>query len=232
LGRATELNTSLSIIVPTYNEATVIVKLLAHLAEAGAEEVLVVDGSSADGTAELARVAGARVIEMPPCRALQMNAGARASVGDALLFLHADVRLGTDALSAIRNALRDRKIMGGNLNIIYEGGDLATACFTSVNRARRRWGIIYGDSGIFCRRAAFESLGGFQPWPILEDYDFARRLWNSGKLALLDAPIYVSARRWRNRGAFATMWTWFMIQGLYSIGVPARRLARLYQAVR
>ena len=223
---------TLSIVIPTYNEEAAIGPLLAHLAEAGAEEIVVVDGNSADRTAEIVRSAGVRLLQMPPCRALQMNAGARASRGAAFLFLHSDVRLGTGALAAIRGALCDPEVAGGNLDIVYDGGDFAAACFTGINRLRRRWGIFYGDSGIYCRRERFESLGGFQPWPILEDYDFARRLWRSGKLAFLDVPIYVSARRWKNSGLFATMWTWFLIQGLYALGMPPHRLARLYRAVR
>lgn len=226
------MSPALSIVIPTYNEETTIGPLLAQLIQSGAEEIVVADGNSADGTAELVRGAGVSLIRMPACRALQMNAGARASRGDALLFLHADVRLGAGTLVAVRRALDDPSVAGGNLDVVYEGGDLAVACFTHINRLRRRWGVFYGDSGIFCRRAVFEELGGFRPWPILEDYEFARRLWKFGKLALLDTPIYVSARRWKRGGLLATLWAWFLIQGLYTLGVSPRRLARLYQSVR
>ena len=106
------------------------------------------------------------------------------------------------------------------------------AAFTSVNRWRRRLGVFYGDSGIFCRRKVFESLGGYAPWPILEDYDFARRLRKAGKLALLDEPIWVSDRRWRTSGLLPTLWSWFWVQGLYLAGVNPERLAGLYHPVR
>jgi rSAM/selenodomain-associated transferase 2 len=226
------LAVTLSIVIPTYNEEATIGRLLAQLAKAGAEEIVVADGNSSDRTAEIVRAARVPLIEMPPCRALQMNAGARASHGDALLFLHADVRLGDGALAAVRGALEDAAVAGGNLDVVYEGGDFAAACFTKVNRWRRRWGIFYGDSGIFCRRTVFESLGGFPPWPIMEDYEFARCLFRSGKLAFCNAHLYVSARRWKSSGLLATLGTWFLIQTLYTLGMPPRRLARLYQAVR
>src|SRR5207244_11570986 len=65
----------------------------------------------------------AQVLRLPACRATQMNEGARASSGDVLLFLHADVRLGPGALAAVRECMRDADIIGGNFDIRYEGED-------------------------------------------------------------------------------------------------------------
>ncbi len=221
----------ISAIIPTYNEEHTIGGLLENLKELGAEEVIVADGNSADRTVEIA-AAYTRVIRSRTCRALQMNAGARASSGDMLLFLHADVRLGRGGLAAVKGSLRDPDVVGGNFDIRYEGSDWVAAAFTSVNRWRRRLGVFYGDSGIFCRRRVFEALGGYAPWPILEDYDFARRLRKAGKLALLDEPIWVSDRRWRTSGLLPTLWSWCWVQGLYLAGVGPERLAGLYQPVR
>jgi cellulose synthase/poly-beta-1,6-N-acetylglucosamine synthase-like glycosyltransferase len=81
-----------------------------------------------------------------------MNAGAQASSGEVLVFLHADVRLGPGGLAAVRDSLRDPKVVGGNFDVRYE------------NRWRRL-GVFYGDSGIFCRHRVFEALSGYAPWP-------------------------------------------------------------------
>jgi glycosyltransferase involved in cell wall biosynthesis len=96
----------ISPIILTYNEEHTIGSLLDSLKELGAEDVIVADGNSADRTVEIAS-AYARVIRSQTCRALQMNAGARASSGDVLPFLHADVRLGPGGLAAMRDSLRD-----------------------------------------------------------------------------------------------------------------------------
>ena len=221
----------ISAIIPTYNEEHTIGRLLENLKELGAEEVIVADGNSADRTVEIAS-AYARVIRSRTCRALQMNVGAQASSGEVLLFLHADVRLGPGGLAAVRDNLRNPEVAGGNFDIHYEGCDWVAAAFTSVNRWRRRLGVFYGDSGIFCRRKVFEALGGYAPWPILEDYDFARRLRKAGKLALLHEPIWVSDRRWRTSGLLSTLWSWFRVQGLFLAGVEPERLAGLYRPVR
>ena len=222
---------TISIVVPVYNEEATIGGLLDHLGAQRFAEVIVVDGGSTDRTAELASQR-ARFVRSEIGRAAQMNAGAAAASGETLLFLHADVRLEEGSLDEIRRAMEDAAIVGGNFDIRYEGNDWAAGAFTRINRCRRRCGIFYGDSGIFCRRPVFEKLGGYRLWPVMEDYDFARRLSKAGRLALLEFPIRVSDRRWRNSGLLRTLWSWLLIQGLYYLGVPPRLLARLYRHVR
>ncbi|MGH9432940.1 MAG: TIGR04283 family arsenosugar biosynthesis glycosyltransferase [Terriglobia bacterium] len=229
--RPPAISPAISIVIPTYNEEAIIGRTLSCLRRLEPGEVIVVDGHSADCTAEIA-ARQTRVLRQPACRALQMNAGARESSGDVLLFLHADVRLGPGAFEAVRSAMRNPSTVGGNFDARYEGGTLAARAFTRINRWRRRCGIFYGDTGIFCRRSVFESLGGYKPWPILEDYEFVRRLRRAGRLALLDEPIWISDRRWRRSGLLRTMGSWVWIQGLYLAGVPPERLARFYRPVR
>ncbi|MGH9351383.1 MAG: TIGR04283 family arsenosugar biosynthesis glycosyltransferase [Terriglobia bacterium] len=224
-------SSTISVIVPAYNEEDTIGALLENLRQLKPEEIIVADGNSTDRTAEIA-VQSARVVTSARGRGIQMNAGARESSGDVLLFLHADVRLHPSGLEKIRESLRDPSIVGGDFDVRYQGGDWMAAIFTSVNRWRRRAGIFYGDSGIFCRRSVFEALGGYRPWPVLEDYDFVRRLRKAGKLVLLNEPVWVSDRRWRNLGLFRTVWSWFWIQTLFFAGVRPERLAMLYRDTR
>jgi rSAM/selenodomain-associated transferase 2 len=221
----------ISVIIPVLNEESTIGGLLNSLQDCGADELLVGDGGSMDRTVEIAS-RHARIVCTKTGRAVQMNTAAYCATGEVLLFLHADVRLAAGALEVVRKVMADPLIVGGNFDVRFDGNDWAAAAFTHINRWRRRCGIFYGDSGIFCRRSVFDSLCGFVSWPILEDYEFARRLRRAGKLAYLNEPIWVSDRRWRKNGVLPTMASWFLIQSLYYTGVPTKYLALLYRHIR
>jgi glycosyltransferase involved in cell wall biosynthesis len=110
---------SVSVVIPTLAEETAIAGAVRNALAAGADEVVVADGGSLDRTAELARAAGARTLQAPRGRGLQLNAGAAAAAGDVLCFLHADVRLPPEGIDSIREALSDSRVAGGNFRIRF-----------------------------------------------------------------------------------------------------------------
>src|SRR5262245_53288364 len=109
----------LSIVIPVLDEAAAIGETLAALASyrARSAEVIVVDGGSRDGTLEAARPLADRVITAPRGRGSQMNAGAAAARGDALLFLHADTRLPPDADRLVVDALAPTQRAWGRFDV-------------------------------------------------------------------------------------------------------------------
>ena len=225
----------ISIIVPVLDEAAAIGDQLDRLALlTGRWQVIVVDGGSRDETCEIASRHSSRplVLGAPAGRALQMNAGACAAAGEALLFLHADTQLPADAHASLSRALADRSTLGGNFALRFDGGDRFSRLLASWYALQRRAGIYYGDSAIWLRAAAFRRLGGFRALPIMEDYDLVRRLERCGRTRCLPGPAVTSARRWRRLGLARTVASWVAIRWLYLAGVPARRLARLYPHVR
>jgi rSAM/selenodomain-associated transferase 2 len=228
-----------SIVIPTYNETTSIAAVLDRLKHVRGEfEVLVADGSSTDRTREIAREIAAacprplRVVESVRNRAIQLNGAARQARGDVLLFLHADMLVPPETVESIEQSLRGPKVIGGNFQIVFAGDTAVEKFFTWCYRVRRPFGIYYGDSGVFVRREVFERLGGFKPIPIMDDYEFVRRMERAGRTVCLSPPMLVSDRRWRVQGLFPTLFSWVWIQALYSLGVPASRLARWYRPVR
>ena len=222
----------LSAVIPTLLEADQIGDAV-RSARAVADEVLVADAGSSDGTAQLARAAGARVVVTGKGRGRQLEAGARAARGDVLLFLHADARLCGPAREAIAAALDDHDVCGGNFLLRFVPDSGWARFFSWANDARRRrLGIYYGDSAIFVRRSVHEELGGFHDLPVMEDYEYVRRLERHGRTAYVrDARVEVSARRFARAPARALV-SWGVIQGLYSLGIPPRRLVSLYPDVR
>jgi len=222
----------ITVIIPALNEENSLEATLASVKAAeGAAEIIVVDGGSRDATRAIAARYG-RVVTTPPGRALQMNRGTTDARGDILLFLHADVLFPSTGLLSIERALADQRILGGNLSIVYEGSSLTCRVFTLVNRWRRPFGIFYGDSGIFVRREVFQALGGFRLLPLMEDYDFARRLVKRGRTVCLNDPLVVSARRWEEYGLLRTLAAWFTLHVCYYLSIPSRLWGRLYPNVR
>ena len=74
---------SLSIIIPTFNEARSIRAMIEQVALVrGRNEIIVVDGGSTDETVEIARDLGAQVIKSERGRGLQMQRGACAAQGE------------------------------------------------------------------------------------------------------------------------------------------------------
>lgn len=227
----------ITVIIPTYNEEAALADLLRQLQlQIGEGEIIVADGFSQDATRRLAELY-ARVVVSEPHRGRQLNRAVALARGDILCFLHADVRLSANALAAIEVALQDPQVVGGTFSLSFGGNGLPARLFTFINRCRRRFGIFYGDQGIFVRRAVFERLGGFRDWPLLEDYEFARRLVKAGKTVCLPEELEVSPRRWEagadGRGRlWRTMAAWFFIMTFYFLGVSPERLARWYAPVR
>lgn len=223
-----------SVIVPTFQEAGQIEAVLDHLqALPGTWEVIVVDGGSHDATLALAsrHASAPTVLRCAGGRARQLNAAAALAIGDPIVFLHADSRLPAGAWAALRAAFAAGH-SGGNFTLRFDGGDRFSRVLGAVYAAQRRLGYYYGDSTIWVTAAAFERLRGYRELPIMDDYDFARRLEVLGATARLPGPATTSARRWRAQGIPRTVLSWVLIRWLYVAGVPPRRLAALYRRIR
>jgi rSAM/selenodomain-associated transferase 2 len=226
------VRTAISVVIPAWREAAIIEASVRGAAAIG-DEVIVADAHSPDATAELAARAGARVVQAERGRGAQLHAGAGAADGDVLLFLHADARLGPGAREALLCALQDPRVVGGNFRVAFVPARGAARLFTTLYGLRRRLtGIYYGDSAIFVRRAAYRRLGGFAPIPLMEDYDFVRRMRRAGRTVYLrGVTVEASARRFAAAPA-RTMLLWVAIHVLYNLGVQPDTLARRYSDLR
>jgi rSAM/selenodomain-associated transferase 2 len=220
----------LSVVIPTLDEAAALPALLADLRGLGEllGEIVVVDAGSSDETVQLARAARARVIRVPRGRARQLNAGARASRGDWLLFLHADSRVGPQAIPAIRQVLAG--IPQVEAAVFRFAIDLSPVWRSVIEagQAIREWlfGLVYGDQGLLIRRECFEAVGRYPELPLMEDVVMIRRLQRRYGVARLPAAVLTSGRRYRQRGVLRTWLMHGLLITLYAAGVSPARLAR------
>lgn len=221
----------LSIIVPALDEAACIVGTLQSLQplRARGHELIVADGGSADGTPALAAGLADRVLAAPRGRAAQMNGGAAAARGDALLFLHADTRLPAGADRLVREALAGANRCWGRFDVRIEGRSplLAVVAFC-MNWRSRLTGIATGDQAIFAARAAFARAGGFPEIALMEDIGFSKRMKKLSRPACLFAAARTSGRRWERHGILRTILLMWRLRLAYFLGARPEELARRY----
>lgn len=211
---------SVSVVIPTLNEERHVAAAVRSAFEAGAAEVLVVDGGSTDATIAAAREAGARVLTSEPMRARQLNLGAREATGDTIIFLHADTILPPGAAEAVERAGAD---FGGFRLAFAERSLRLRIAALLINLRTRITRQPWGDQAQFVRRAAFSS---FREIPIMEDYELARTMKPG---AILPLTVVTSGRRFLAKGVLRTaLINWRTIVAFHRGADPAE-LARRYR---
>ena len=204
---------SLSIIIPTLDEAKNIGTTLALLKACAPEaEIIVVDGGSTDDTVKLAQE-HAQVIQGTRGRAAQLNLGASKATGEWLVFLHADTALPENFGSAIDRATAEGYSAGVfGLTIAGRHPLLPLLGWGATMRTSLRK-IFLGDQAPFIRRALFAELGGFPQQPLMEDFEFACGLKRKNvRVYVSPLRVKTSGRRWDNKGFFRT---WLLMRWIY-----------------
>jgi rSAM/selenodomain-associated transferase 2 len=224
---------NISIIIPALNESLNIVRAVQQAKALGPKEVIVVDGGSDDDTVQLARTAGAIVLQSRRGRGMQQNVGAAHAQGDVLLFLHADCWLAPGALVQIESALANDQALAGAFQHRIDSPGILFRLIERGDTLRVRWfKLPYGDQGIFVRRHAFQQLGGFPDVRLMEDVLFMRQMRKCSPILLLPGPLFTSARRWRQMGIIRQTLRNWAILAAEKAGVPPDRLAKFYRVSR
>jgi glycosyltransferase involved in cell wall biosynthesis len=203
----------MSFVVPAHNEALFIAPCVRSIRDACAaialeHEIIVVDDASTDGTAALALAEGVMVVDVALRHiAAVRNAGAARARFDRLCFVDADSRVDAPLVAAAVAALDDGAI-GGGAGVRYDEPvpgwvALLTAAFMRFMRLAR-WAA---GSFVFCRRDAFERVGGFdETFYAAEEIALSRALKKQGRFVVLPLQLITSARKVHGRSALQIAW--------------------------
>lgn len=185
------MGTSISVIIPAFNEERYLGETLEHIGRARAYlrgkreqavEVIVVDNDSTDATATVAREHGATVLR-ETVRGIGhvRNMGAKASAGDVLVFVDADTLIPETLLWRIAQSMDSPACVGGAVATDHRARRPVVQAYLQM------WKVLGDALGMaqgatqFCRRGAFDELGGYDETLYMgEDVDF---YWRLGKLA-------------------------------------------------
>ena len=198
----------LSVVIPAFNEERLLPSTLravrdslAPVAAAGwSSEVIVTDNNSTDGTARVAREAGAQVVFEPVNMiARARNAGAAAATGDWLVFVDADSSPSPSLMASMLRSIQSGRCYAGGATVRLDGGGWAAgAVATGWNLVMR----LPAGSFYFVDAAVFRDVGGF-PAELYaaEEIELSRRLRRSPlargrrRVILGSHPLVTSARK-------------------------------------
>ena len=223
---------SISIIVPTLNEASHITEVLGRLQvfrERG-HEVIVVDGGSSDTTVLSAASYADYVMSAPRGRAEQLTAGTHRARHPVLWFVHADTLVPDNADHLILEAL-DRASWG-RFDVQLSGRNYFYSLRIVeglMNKRSQITGIATGDQGIFVARSALEAVGGIPNLSLMEDVALSRLLKAVGRPACIKTPLITSSRRWEQDGIFRTIVLMWLLRSAYGIGISPKILKKFYR---
>jgi rSAM/selenodomain-associated transferase 2 len=216
----------LSVVIPALDSAATLKTCLDALGPV--PDLILVDGGSRDATREIARAAGARVIDSPRGRGLQLAAGADAAAQPWLLFLHADTLLAHGWRTAVKAHAAGRPAAAGAFRFrLDDSAWQARVVERGVALRVRLLALPYGDQGLLISRVLYDAVGGFRPLPLMEDVDLVRRLGRR-RMAVLPADAVTSAARWRRDGWARRSARNLACLALHRMGMSEDKVKQLY----
>lgn len=195
----------------------------------GVECLVAADATTSPSTLDAFKEFGARVFVSDAPRGSRLSHAAAAARGDVLLFLHADTLLPKGWPDLVECAVAGGAV-GGAFRLAFAGGGVRlswVAFWANLRTGFTR--VPYGDQAPFVRRDLYESLGGHKPWPLLDDYDFSKRLRDAGRIVILPAAVRTSPRRYLERGVMRTILQNWRTLAKFKKGVDPETLAAEYR---
>lgn len=215
----------LSVVIPTLNEERHIGSLLSDIASQTrrADEVIVVDAGSEDGTVSIVEgFPGVVLLTGSPPVAVGRTLGGLSARGDVLIFLDADVRLPKRFLEGFFEEFEDRGLDVACPVYAPHRSTLAIrsvfAFFNLLFKAFER--LLPSGAGhcIAVRAEVFRKSRGFDPALKFDDIELIRRLSKGDRFGIVSERIYVSDRRYREHGVFRMVPKYLLMLLFFALG--------------
>jgi len=227
------MSAPLAVVIPARNESRRLPLLLADLAcaQACVAEICLVDGGSWDGTARVAWLGGARVLQDPPNRGAQLARGVMATSAPWLLLLHADGRLPRSWEQAVIHAMDHGPGFCWAFQLGIQGPSLGLRVVEQLVGWRTYFfHRPYGDQGLLVHRQTLAAVGGVAPIPLMEDLDLILRLRTVASIRMMAGRFQVDGRRWQQLGLLRTTWANAQLRRAWRRGEDPQRLSERYGA--
>ncbi len=223
---------SISIIIPTLNEADSIPETIEKVRRHSNDHILetiIVDGGSNDATVDIAKATDVKTFKSPEKgRAAQMNFGAKQATGEILYFLHADTHPPNNFDDSINKAVK-RGYHAGCFQLTFDDDHFLLRLygwFTRFNIDLFR----FGDQSLFIKKDTFHELQGFrEDHIVMEDQEFIRRIKQKFSFIILDDHVITSAQKYRDNGIIKLQLVFTLILLLYYMGIEQGKLVKIYK---
>ncbi|MEO6323414.1 MAG: glycosyltransferase family 2 protein [Thermoanaerobaculia bacterium] len=220
----------ISVIVPIRGEVPPAAAFIEAIRSAPDVELIVAaEPSTGTETLEAYRVHGARLLVCDAPRGERLSRAAAEAQGEILLFLHADTLL-PEGWSALVNSSIDGGAVGGAFRLAFSGSVPRlkwVAWWANWRTAVTR--VPYGDQAPFVSTEVYRRIGAHAAWPLMEDVELGRRLRTAGRIALLDASVLTSPRRYLEKGVVRTILTNWATLLKFRFGADPKDLAVSYR---
>lgn len=224
---------AISIVIPCFHDEQPLEHLLGHLREAERQaeaqlQIIVVDAAASERCRMLCRNHGALWMAATPCRGEQLRQGAALAEHGILWFLHADAELDGQPLQALHQTISEGAA-GGYFAFRFSGvGCWQGRLLERLVAWRNRFGVPYGDQGLFVQRRAYFAVGQHAPWPLLEEVPLVEGLRKLGTFRCLQQGLRVNPRRWQRDGWWRRSFRNRLLTIGFMLGISPATLARLY----
>ena len=222
----------ISIIIPTWNEATRVGPLLTYLREYSTaeniREILVIDGGSTDNTVEMASVLGVVPYTVEKGRAKQMNFGAQMAKAEILYFLHADTLPPHAFDTLIINAVC-KQWEAGCFRLKFDTSNWFLSFFSWFSRVNLKI-CRGGDQSLFITQRLFKETNGFnEKYVEYEDTEFIGRLYKKYTFKVLPQRVVTSARKYQKKGTVKLQYHFGVIHLKNMLGAGPEELNEYYK---